>query len=98
MKISISEPTSRIILTESVMEDMKDILGYAKSIGIETIKNTASQLNIDLKFMLTWGASIGGLIGPMNDYINGQSPSISESSVYLLCIGAISIVFQKRKN
>jgi hypothetical protein len=82
-----------MILTESVLNDIKDKLMSAKEVAIEAIKSTAKQLNMDLKFLLTWGASIGGLMGPLSDYINGNYPEIDEASVYSLIVGAVSIVF-----
>ena len=93
MKILISESSNKMILTESVLNDIKDKLMSAKEVAIEAIKSTAKQLNMDLKFLLTWGASIGGLMGPLSDYINGNYPEIDEASVYSLIVGAVSIVF-----
>ena len=93
MKILISESSNKMILTESVLNDIKDKLMSAKEVAIMAIKSTAKQLNMDLKFLLTWGASIGGLMGPLSDYINGNYPEIDEASVYSLIVGAVSIVF-----
>jgi hypothetical protein len=93
MKILISESSNKMILTESVLNDIKDKLMSAKEVAIDAIKSTAKQLNMDLKFLLTWGASIGGLMGPLSDYINGNYPEIDEASVYSLIVGAVSIVF-----
>ena len=93
MKILISESSNKMILTESVLNDIKDKLMSAKEVAIEAIKSTAKQLNMDLKFLLTWGASIGGLMGPLSDYINGNYPEIDDASVYSLIVGAVSIVF-----
>ena len=93
MKILISESSNKMILTESVLNDIKDKLMSAKEVAIMAIKSTAKQLNMDLKFLLTWGASIGGLMGPLSDYINGNYPETDEASVYSLIVGAVSIVF-----
>lgn len=93
MKILISESTNKTILTESVLDDIKTTLKSAKEVAIETIKNTAKQLNMDLKFLLTWGASIGGIMGPLMDYINGNYPELDKASAYSLVVGAVSIVF-----
>lgn len=93
MKILISESTNKMILTESVLDDIKTTLKSVKEVAIETIKNTAKQLNMDLKFLLTWGASIGGIMGPLMDYINGNYPELDKASAYSLVVGAVSIVF-----
>ena len=93
MKILISESANKMILTESVLDDIKTTLKSAKEVAIETIKNTAKQLNMDLKFLLTWGASIGGIMGPLMDYINGNYPELDKASAYSLVVGAVSIVF-----
>ena len=52
---------------------------------------------MNLQFMLTWGASIGGLMGPLSDYIDGNSPSITEMDKSLILVGVISVLYYDNK-
>jgi hypothetical protein len=47
--------------------------------------------------MLTWGASIGGLMGPLSDYIEGRSPSITDMDKSLILVGVISVLYYDNK-
>ena len=93
MKVLISQSTNRVILTESVLDDIKSTLKSAKDASLEAISSTKKQLNMDLKFLLTWGASIGGIMAPLMDYVNGNYPELDTASAYSLVVGAVSIVF-----
>ena len=93
MKVLISQSTNRVILTESVLDDIKSTLKSAKDASLEAISSTKKQLNMDLKFLLTWGASIGGIMAPLMDYLNGNYPELDTASAYSLVVGAVSIVF-----
>lgn len=93
MKVLISQSTNRVILSESVLDDIKSILKSAKDVSFEVISSTKKQFNMDLKFLLTWGASIGGIMAPLMDYVNGNYPELDTASAYSLVVGACSIVF-----
>lgn len=92
MKVLISQSTNRVILTESVLDDIKSTLKSVKDVSLEAISSTKKQLNMDLKFLLTWGASIGGIMAPLMDYVNGNYPELDTASAYSLVVGAVSIV------
>lgn len=92
MKVLISQSTNRVIFTESVLDDIKSTLKSVKDVSLEAISSTKKQLNMDLKFLLTWGASIGGIMAPLMDYVNGNYPELDTASAYSLVVGAVSIV------
>jgi len=56
----------------------------------EVLEKTSSQIGENLKFLITWGASIGGLIGPINDYINDEFPELNELEISLILTGVIA--------
>ena len=95
--ILISESQKRRLIIESVGDnlgkDTKKLFDLTKSI----INQSSEQLGMNLQFMLTWGASIGGLMGPLSDYIEGKSPSITDMDKSLILIGVISVLYYDNK-
>ena len=95
--ILISESQKRKLIIESVSDnlgkDTKKLFDLTKSI----INQSSEQLGMNLQFMLTWGASIGGMMGPLSDYIDGKSPSLSDLDKNLILIGVISVLYYDNK-
>jgi hypothetical protein len=95
--ILISESQKRRLIIESVGDnlgkDTKKLFDLTKTI----INQSSEQLGMNLQFMLTWGASIGGLMGPLSDYIEGKSPSITDMDKSLILIGVISVLYYDNK-
>jgi hypothetical protein len=58
---------------------------------------SSEQIGINLQFLVTWGASIGGFVGPLNDFIAGKFPTMSDVEVSLLLTGIISMYYIDNK-
>ena len=56
----------------------------------EVLEKTGKQIGENLTFLVTWGASIGGMIGPLNDYIQGKYPNLTDMEISLLLTGVIT--------
>ena len=95
--ILISESQKRRLIIESVGDnlgkDTKKLFDLTKTV----INQSSEQLGMNLQFMLTWGASIGGLMGPLSDYIEGRSPSITDMDKSLILVGVISVLYYDNK-
>ena len=52
---------------------------------------------MNLQFLLTWGAGIGGFMGPVEDFVRGKYPEIYETEVVLILIGVIATYFIENK-
>lgn len=93
MDIIINESQKNKLLLETKSQEIPNKIKRAKNFAYNVIENTKKQLGLDLKFLLTWGASIGGIMHPLNEFINGQYPELNNSDVSLIIVGAVSIVF-----
>lgn len=97
MKIIITESQKRIILTESTGEKLGNIIKYNANRVTNYVNEAQSQMGMNLQFLLTWGAGIGGFVGPVEDFVRGRFPNISEQEVMLICIGVIATYFLDNK-
>ena len=81
-------------LSDNFAKDTEKLFDLTKKI----LKQTSDQLKINLEFLLTWGASIGGFIGPLEQYLNGQYPNLSSTDSTLILTGVISILYYDNKS
>jgi len=93
MEIAISEDVQRKLITESLMGDLSKVLSNLVSVGKENIKDTQKMMKFDLKFLLTWSGTIGGFMGPLNQYIKDQNVEITEANINLIVLGVCSLLF-----
>jgi len=93
MEITISENIQRKLITESLMGDLSRILSNLSQIGKEILKETQKMMKFDLKFLLTWSATIGGFMGPLNQYIKDQNIELTQANINLIVVGVCATLF-----
>ena len=90
MRIIITESQKRMILLENIGEDLGSIIKQ----NVERVKTLVSevqnQIGMNLQFLLTWGAGIGGFMGPVEDFVRGRFPELTDLQVFLIIVGVIS--------
>jgi len=97
MKIIITESQRRILLRESTGEQLCGIIKQNAERVKKIIEEAKSQIGLNLQFLLTWGAGIGGFMGPIEDFVRGKYPSLSELQLNLILIGVIATYFVENK-
>ena len=93
----ITESQKKLILLESVNENFSETIRKNYEFVKKVIKMSSEQMGINLEFLLTWGASIGGFVGPLNDFIAGKFPDLSDVELSLIITGIISIYYLDNK-
>lgn len=97
--IIITESQKRRLLNEgggggNFSEVIKKNYDLVKDI----ISKSSSQIGLNLEFLITWGASIGGFVGPLNDFISGQNPDFSDLDISLILTGIIANYYIDNKS
>jgi hypothetical protein len=99
MSIFISESQRKILIFESVKDDIKSEQTKSSSLVERIINDIKSHLYFDFKFVLTWSTTIGGFIGPLSQLIDGEYPSLTNTEKSLILGGIIfQVLFQNDKN
>ena len=99
MSIYISESQRKILIFESVKDDIESEQIKSSSLVEKIIDDIKSHLYFDFKFVLTWSTTIGGFIGPLSQFLNGEYPNISDTEKSLILGGIIfQVLFQNDKN
>ena len=61
-------------------------------------KRISKRLKFNLKILLTFGASVGGLMQPLMELLDNKFPTLTEDQKLLILVGVISIVFNEGKS
>jgi hypothetical protein len=93
MEFFISEQQLKVILMEQDRSRMSD---YMKKLYnfTNTLVNKASKIyGLNVKMLLTWGASVAGLVMPLDNYIRTGRFNLNEEQTILVLVGVAMMLF-----
>jgi hypothetical protein len=93
MNILITESQERMILNESIGRELVDILRRNSNLGKIISDQIKEVMGNDKIGLLTFGSSVGGLMGPVNDFLAGNYPTMNDVEISLLLTGVIATLF-----
>ena len=93
----INENQKRIILRESVNNEFGDMVKQNYKFVKDVLKMSSQQMGMNFEFLFTWGASIGGFVGPLNEFIAGKYPNVSDVEMSLILTGIIATFYMNNK-
>ena len=97
MDFLISESQLRTILMEEdnskLSNNMKQLYTFTNDIVNKVIKN----YGLNVKMLLTWGTSVGGLVMPLDNFIRNNNFDLSDNQRALVLIGVAFAVFFENK-
>jgi len=97
MNITITESQKRKLLTESIGENISYMVERSYELTKDVLKKSSEQMGINFEFAITWGASIGGMVGPLNDFIRNTEPEMNDIQISLLLTGVIASYYFDNK-
>ena len=95
--ILINESQKQRLLLETSGGEMDNVIKKNYRLVKKILTTSSKQLNTDLKFLITWGASIGGMVGPINDFVQGKYPELNDVQLSLLLTGVIATYYFDNK-
>jgi hypothetical protein len=93
----ITEEQKKLIINESIGSELGGIVKENYEFVKDILKKASEQIGVNLEFAITWGATIGGLVGPLNDFVMGVSPEINDVELSLLLTGVIAVIYFDNK-
>jgi hypothetical protein len=96
--ILITEQQKRVLIIESLNDELNDKLKKNTNLISRIRKFSSEEFSNNLGFLITWGAGIGGFMGPVNDFLSGQYDGLSEHETYLILLGVIGTIFMNGKD
>ena len=98
MNVIITEEQSKVILSEGMSDILSTIYEKSTDFSANLYKRISKRLKFNLKILLTFGASVGGLMQPLMELLDNKFPTLTEDQKLLILVGVISIVFNEGKS
>jgi hypothetical protein len=93
MDFLINESQLRIILQEQNKSNMSDNMKELYSFTSNLISKAKDSYGLNLQLLLTWGASVGGLVMPLDNFIKTGRFELTEPQTTLILIGVACTYF-----
>lgn len=93
MDFLINESQLRIILQEQDQSKMSDYMKELYSFTSNLVNKAKKAYGFNLKLLLTWGASVGGLVMPLDNFIRTGRFELTSEHATLILIGIACTYF-----
>lgn len=85
------------LLTEEKKTEVSKTIEDSSDFVRSVVNKVKKQYKLDYKFSLSWGPAIGGFVGPISQFLNGQFPEITENELFLIIFALILTFFSDNK-
>ena len=96
LKVVITESQKKLLI-ESVSDDIKNIQEQSIELTKKILSDTKKQTGVNLEMLLTWGASIGGFMSPVTQWLQGKNPELSDMDISLITTAVVCVIFYQNK-
>jgi hypothetical protein len=93
MDFLINESQLRVILQEQDQSKMSDYMKELYSFTSNLVNKAKKTYGFNLKLLLTWGASVGGLVMPLDRFIRTGRFELTDEQATLILIGIACTYF-----
>lgn len=93
MEFLISEQQLKAILLEQDRSRMSDNIKRLYNFTKNLVNTTAKVYGLNVKMLLTWGASIAGLVMPLDNYLRTGRFNLNEDQIVLILTGVAMMLF-----
>ena len=98
MEYLITESQLKIILLEQDRDQLTSDMKTLNSFTEKIVNNVKENYSLNLRLLLTWGASVGGLVMPLDNFIRTGNFNLSEKEMSLILVGVAStLLFENKK-
>ena len=97
MKYVVTESQYNTIIVENVTSEIKNSVKLALDYGKNLKRRVQKQLGISFRFLLTWGAAIGGIGQPLEEYLRGEHPELTEEQIIKIMVASLAFIFYNNK-
>lgn len=87
MDFIISQNQLNVIVEQHSPNDITDNLRKLYDFTRELIDKSMSVWGLNAKFLITWGAALGGMILPLKNWLDSQNFEITQEQTFLLLLG-----------
>ena len=96
MKIIITESQKIRIFESKILKKLDMDLQILKKNAEEILSDIKKATKINFSFLLTWGVGVYGVMGTLNQFVEGEFPKLSNNEVAALVTAGTMIFFDKK--
>ena len=89
MDVILNENQYKKIILEVAKKKIEGSSEENKNLIKRIVSDVKREFKLDLKFILTYSVTIGGLIGPVYEIVSSSIPSLSNVEMSLISVGVI---------
>jgi hypothetical protein len=97
MEFLITETQLKTILNEEHGTRLTDSIKILNEYTVNLVKQLKTFYNLNFKMLLTWGASVGGLMMPLDNFIKSGNFNLNDREEILILGAVASILFSENK-
>ena len=98
MEFLITESQLRTLLTEEERTMLGSYMKRLNTFTKQIVNRTFKSYGINLRMLLTWGTSVGGLVLPLDRFLKNQNFDLTEDQRMLVLAGlAFSLFFESKR-
>lgn len=98
LTVVINESQKKVLITESISDELIGVLKTNYDTVKKIIEETSDEFLGHFNILISWGATIGGLIEPLSRFIRGNFSGLSDTELNIILMGVIAIYFQSNKS
>jgi hypothetical protein len=98
MKVLITENQYRTILLESSKNSLNSVLDDLKEFATMVIEKTQQDVGVNLKMLLIWGAGVGGVMAPLNEFIQNGDFNLNDFQIASILCATTAILYGESKS
>ena len=93
MEYILTESQFQKLILESKNQDITQSLKELYQEAKNFLDECAQTWGLNAKFLITWGAALGGMILPLKNYLENNNPELTHEQIILLVLGVVSNYF-----
>lgn len=97
MEFLISESQLKVILMEQDESKLSDYMKQLRSFTVDIVNKVIKNYGINVKMLLTWGTSVGGMMMPLDVYLKSGNFDLSDQQRALVLAGVAFAFFFETK-
>jgi len=97
VNILITEEQRKVLIVESLGSKLANNIKGSYEFMKKTLDEVKGITKTNLEFLLTWGSAIGGFMGPINDWVAGKHPELTDLELSLVITAIAATIFLDNK-
>ena len=97
MNFHITEQQLKTIILEGSNDKFTNYMKEMSSFMNNLVQKVKKRYSLNAKLLLTWGAALGGLMMPLDNYINNKGFDVTDSQKALILVGVAAAIFYENK-